>query len=110
MRYLLMPVAELLNQDLVTNPQYHYASICEKSYWMGDLGFGDDSAIDIVSKGRNSFAIVLKKAVHPKKLDSFTKMFCGGPKPQPAGSHDFVSGRGYGMTFQLPGEHLHPVE
>ena len=71
---------------------------------MGDLHYGENASIEILPSGKNLNAFVLAQYVHPKKIDTFSKVFCGVPTidKQYWGSEDKVSGRPWGFTFQLP--------
>lgn len=103
-RYLLIPSENLQAFDYkkASEPGYYYASLCDKNFLIGDLGYAIDASVDIISKGNNPQAFILHKAIHPTYLDSFSKIFCGAPKPQPAGTNDKVTGKAYGITFSLP--------
>lgn len=71
---------------------------------MGDLHYGDQASVEILNIGKNAQAFVLAQYVHPKKLDTFSKSFCGVPTidKQYWGSDDNASDRPYGFTFRLP--------
>ena len=105
LRYLLVSFNELISLSNSSNQSPKYASLCSKDMLIGDLYYGTDSAITFLNQNGITKGLVLTGSIHPKNLDSYTKVLCGVPLEDYSyaiDQKDRITGRLFGFTFNLP--------